>query len=88
MLIAKRTCQSTSTSRTQLLCLQNCHAEEMNVMDMAAESDSVYLVYFEKLLELVKFCPECGVISEKIQQHTNGSMLSLQLQCMVGHNVL
>ena len=27
------------------------------------------------------------MISEKIQQRTNGSMLSLQLQCMVGHNV-
>ena len=27
------------------------------------------------------------MISEKIQQRTYGSMLSLQLQCMVGHNV-
>ena len=27
------------------------------------------------------------MISKKIQQRTNGSMLSLQLQCMVGQNV-
>ena len=75
---------------TALLSSESSDTEEMNVMDMAAESDSVYLVYFEKFLELVKFCPECGspVISEKIQQHTNGCMLNLQLQCMVGHNVL
>ena len=44
-------------SYTASLSSESSDAEEMNVMDMAAESDSVYLVYFEKLLELVKFCP-------------------------------
>ena len=54
-------------SYTALLSSESSDTEEMNVMDMAAESDSVYLVYFEKLLELVKFRLECGspVISKK-----------------------
>ena len=62
MLMAKRTCLPVDLDLlcTASLSSESSDTEEMNVMDMAAESDSVYLVYFEKLLELVKFCPECG----------------------------
>ena len=64
---------------------QFCLQEQDMAMDDNYSKERIFLVYEEKLRELLRFCPSCGspiVPESSIEVQNEGSQLSLNLNCL------
>ena len=51
------------------------------------EAEQKYIVFSSCLQTLLRFCPTCGEVVESTSEHSQGSMLTVTLQCSNGHSI-
>lgn len=49
------------------------------------QEDSKYIVFEQQLLELLKWCPECGEVIVKKEKNTQGTLLCVMVTCIKDH---
>lgn len=54
----------------------------------SAISDMKFVVFRQSLVQLFKFCPQCGSPAEVDQEFVTGSMLTVKYSCLSGHSDL
>ncbi|XP_062512513.1 THAP domain-containing protein 5-like [Corticium candelabrum] len=52
------------------------------------EAEQKYIVFSSCFQTLLRFCPTCGAVVESTSEHSQGSMLTVTLQCSNGHSIL
>ena len=51
------------------------------------EAEQKYIVFSSCLQTLLRFCPTCGAVVESTSEHSQGSMLTVTLQCSNSHSI-